>query len=71
METPKTYAFPQRSYNDDFRKGDIVSLDYAPRDSYHKCWVLIIYDKKLKPFKYREVVQNKALLIPIICGERR
>jgi hypothetical protein len=42
MKTPKAYAFTQRSYNGDFKKGDIAHLDCMPRDSYHKCWVLVV-----------------------------
>ncbi|MDR1124166.1 MAG: hypothetical protein LBL61_06235 [Elusimicrobiota bacterium] len=39
-------------------------MDFEPKTSYNGRWMLIVDKGKLKPFKYREIVQNNALLLP-------
>jgi hypothetical protein len=64
MEIPKTFTFKQASYEGTFKRGDIAEVDTTPRASYHKCFVLVYTKRGFRAYRCRELIQNKAMLIP-------
>lgn len=64
IKTPSTFKFGVSSYDGTFKRGEVAVLDIAPRPGYDKCWVLAYQRGAFSAYKYRQLTETKALLIP-------